>query len=635
MAEPLLYRHCPDPHEARITCVASGPSGARASGDVLGVVAVIPPGHTGQILRLGEGSEIGAVAVSRDGRLVAWGDAAGTLSVHRTDDGSEIWRQTSDDSAKATTALTFHRNGHLLASLGRDGRIRIQDIQSDKRIGTFESFQGPTLQYQPDGEYLLTIDSTGQVNLLDASTRELFSRPGPTGGARVATFTPDGQWIIAAGSSGVAKIDTHYDSVVPDRVLNSERSSGICGLVPSPDGLDVAVITKRSVHVVSVDNLGSGERHQHGAPDPSGAATWDHDGILVAGADGRMYRPGQSLPLGPAVAVAGVGKHRVVSHGHKLAYWVGDRRKRPSQPAVVEPGRNLDEAQPLPPGERIIDVAISRDASLLAVLPEGRPLHVYDNAHRLMFQAGADTVDTPRFDVGGTVVAVQRSDGGLRWFDLSANRTYELSWPTCFCMTGGGSYLALGVPDGHIRLLAPGTGRPASRVDHADKPVAPIAHPKGAVPRCLAFVHRHTDLICLDNNDELWVVDIKPIFEGRPAEWFLIGQAEHADVDRAWGLQDPDRIVLRVLHANRAEFWWLDPHTGNRVQVTRVLPWATLDPQSGGVLEPAVGGAILERDSRGHERRVLRSLPSNAWVSFDKQGIRGKSDKADQWLRDR
>ena len=63
-------------------------------------------------------------------------------------------------------------------------------------------------------------------------------------------------------------------------------------------------------------------------------------------------------------------------------------------------------------------------------------------------------------------------------------------------------------------------------------------------------------------------------------------------------------------------------------EVTDLHRYASVDPESGNILEPARAGAMLERDLYGRDVRVLRSLPGDNWIAFGDRGILDASDDA-------
>ena len=57
-----------------------------------------------------------------------------------------------------------------------------------------------------------------------------------------------------------------------------------------------------------------------------------------------------------------------------------------------------------------------------------------------------------------------------------------------------------------------------------------------------------------------------------------------------------------------------------------------VDAENGLILEPARSSALLEREMDGSERRVLRALPDDEWMSFGWRGVIEASEHAAKGL---
>ncbi|MDO9454415.1 MAG: hypothetical protein Q7J29_16360 [Stagnimonas sp.] len=95
-----------------------------------------------------------ALAVSRDGALIAAGTASGTLSVFDAASGALL--HTLDAHAGGVLALAFGRQ--QLASAGQDGHARLWDARSGAAIAALPGGSGwvSHLQWTPDGKRLAT-----------------------------------------------------------------------------------------------------------------------------------------------------------------------------------------------------------------------------------------------------------------------------------------------------------------------------------------------------------------------------------------------------------------------------------------------------------------------------------------------
>lgn len=378
------------------------------------------------------------------------------------------------------------------------------------------------------------------------------------------------------------------------------------GVVLDPLGRHVAAITQRSVHTFALPDLEPIDSARHGAADPTPVAIWDTRGVAVGGQDGRMHRPGTRPGLDPVVCVTGYGEHRVAIHGSRVAVWEKNRRRRPFKGLHAH-----------------VETRISRDGRVLCALPAGDAagLQVFDaRSGRHLFDAGPETAATPQFEVGRHIVACMLPRGGMRWFDLAENNQFELDWVQHFALSGGGTWLGAVTPRGDVRILDPANGKDA----------IPAPEPLASCPvRLMSFVNRRPDMLVLDEEGVLGVYDLAPsVTEGRPAQGRDVLELNVA-VDRLWGITGGRFAALRFQDYDQgtASVIYVDVHSGEVVsEVAGLLPYVWVDPEDGSLLQPARGNAILEIDMHGREKRVMRTLPENAWMSFDGRRILDRSD---------
>ncbi len=633
MPGSLLDRWCPEPHEAPITAMAyDATSGVAVTADASGLVAITAPGsaNPSQLLLHTAGIQR-SVAVNRGGSLLAVGDDSGTVAVYRTADAAAIFydpREGPAGESRAMRAVAFSPDGRRFASLALDGHVRVTDLETLERTGTFPDFSGHTLEWDNTGTRIVAVDRLRQPVLLSLSNQQRLAFPLVPGGAHVARFTHEGDQVVTLGPGGLTLVDIRTMTVVETR--SADRSSGMLDLLRDPRGNRVAVISARSVHFFDLPGLSHVGKQRHGAPSATGVARWDEQGIAVADNTGRLFRPGRQPSLPPTICTAGVGPWRIAAHENAIAMWKEHRRVRVFVPQVSahDAASGRHQVRPMTPEERLIEVRSDREGRLVAALPESGPVHVYDAANgRLLFQAGEDTVDTPRMDIALGVVGCLLERGGLRWFDLRNNRTFDLEWVQDFSFTGGGTWIAVLTPKGLVHILDPATGE--------DAIAAP--EPLGDAPvRLLSFVQRHPELLVLDADGVLGLYDLTPAArDGGEAEGYRICRFFDADIDQIWGLEDHKHAAVRIQEPDQgtATIVFVDLDDGEVVEeVTGLLPYATVDPVHGRILEPGVGSAILERDMQGDEVRVLRSLPHEEWATFYQQGVLGCSQGARAWV---
>jgi hypothetical protein len=102
-------------------------------------------------------------------------------------------------------------------------------------------------------------------------------------------------------------------------------------------------------------------------------------------------------------------------------------------------------------------------------------------------------------------------------------------------------------------------------------------------------------------------------------------------VDRLWGITGGQlasvRIPVRENHS--ATVLVIDLGRSEVVaEVTDQPPEVWVDPETGDLLVPGHGAALLELDWSGTEKRVLRALPEGEWISFGPKGPLDASDGA-------
>lgn len=616
MSQSLVDRYCAAPHVTALTAACCEPrTGAQVTADESGTVAIVRPHEPfpNQVFTMGAPVR-GAVAISDDAALVAVGDDNGTVAVYDTMDGSCLFENIKEGhagTARAMRALAFNPGANLLATLAVDGIIRIFDLQTWGRYGNHQRFGGETLQFDEEGRRLLALDPDRQPKLLDIETHEIQSfDPIPGGGGAVAArFTLDHKHVIVLTETDIAVFGA-VDLAVRYRI-SARGTTGLLSLALSPDGQSLAAVTHRSVHTFSVPELTPLGSERHTAADPTTAVIWDERGVAVGGADGSLHRPGTEGGMDPVLCCTGNGDQRVAVHGDQVALWTGDARR-------------LVFRAPW----RFVEVRVDPGARLMAGLAsDGTGVHVFGaSTGTLLFDAGADTHETPLLEVGGAVVACLLPAGGLRWYELQRNSALELGWVTTFALSSNGSWLAVAAPNGDVSIIDPATGEDA---------LPKVTRLQNTPVRLLAFVQRRAELLVLDENGLLEIYEL-PIHQGQERK----GQEYRGRVlaqldrlpDRMWGVHQGGRhAAVRIpdVGTQSCNVLFVDLDSGEVAsEVAGLLPYVWVDADRGELVQPARGAAILEVDRWGNEQRVLRSLPGGEWITFDLRGVRAASPAA-------
>jgi len=607
----LVDQFCPNVHDAPITAAATDPdSGVSATADSAGVVAVTRRGESAPGLVFTPGGPVtGALGLIRGGTLVAVGDDNGTVGVYRTDTGDPVFQELREGArgrVRAMRGCALSPTGGMLASIAVDGLIRLWDLEKKKREVAWQGFGGRTVAFDARGDRLLCVDESGQPRLIDLRNREGLPMDRLQMPAHHALFTRDGTYVICAGNAGISLLRV-VDGVLCTSFA-TRGGSGISSIVLSPDGREVGAVTQRSVHTFGLPDLNPVGSTKHGAPGADGAACWGHEGLRVGGNDGLMHGGGDT-GVPPVVAVGGFGAWRVAAHSDRIAIWGENDR------------RSLFSVK-----EKLKRVVIDREGRLVVAQPERGPVTVHGTRDgRKVFDGGPETSGAIDVAVGGSVICAQLRAGGIRWWDISANRAFELKWPRAMALSGSGTWLGVVTPKGAIRILEPATGRDAvpPPIPLADVPIAK-----------LAFVNRRPDLLVVDRDGVLGHYNLKTSArERRPGEGRDVLDF-NVEIDRLWGITGGQYAALRLPEGDTSTVLIVDLGACDVVhEVTGLHREAWVDPETGYILEPTRSGGLLERETDGSERRVLRSLPGDQWIAFGSRGLLGASEGAGVAMR--
>ena len=254
----LLDQYNPAPHSASLTGADfDQKSGALITADAWGTVAIVRQGENFPGLIFQPGAAIyGAVAVSPGGSLVAVGDEDGSVAVYNTWDGTCVFediKEGAEGAARAMRAMAFNNDNTIVSCLAIDGKIRVYDIGRWERVTNWQGFGGESLEYNPEGDKLLAIDTLGQIKILDMVNHEQIDLEMVPGGVRVARFAGDGRYVVAMGQAGIALLTMPEGRII--KSFTARSSSGMLNIVVSPNGDEVAAITQRSVHIFSIPDL--------------------------------------------------------------------------------------------------------------------------------------------------------------------------------------------------------------------------------------------------------------------------------------------------------------------------------------------------------------------------------------------
>ena len=171
---------------------------------------------------------------SRDGRLAAFSDASGTITVRDPRNWTIVQQLHHPGGA---TALAFSKNGTRLFSSGYDGTIREWDLAGRSEVRVFKTPSSTiwTIDLSPDGKRLAAagedaiiriwdLDSPGAPAELRGHTRNIWE----------VRFSPDGKRLASCSFDYSVRL---WDAIAaqPLKTLSGHKQSCV-GLDYSPDG---------------------------------------------------------------------------------------------------------------------------------------------------------------------------------------------------------------------------------------------------------------------------------------------------------------------------------------------------------------------------------------------------------------
>ncbi|HEY2509711.1 MAG TPA: serine/threonine-protein kinase, partial [Polyangiaceae bacterium] len=404
--------------------------------------------------------DIGRVAVSRDGRRVAYG---GTHATHLIDgESGEAIPLPGLDAG--TGSLAFSADGRRLVAGGMDGKVRVWDLASGKMqllLGHVSWVERVSLS--PDGTTLMTTAGEGAAWSWDLATGQGRPFPVGVGSVSAAAYSPDGSLFAMAGDDRVVRVWE-----LPSRSLRvlHGHSAPIAALAFAPDGrslasasLDKTVrvwdLASAGLHAIRADegdtmgflfsvrgdtvalyrnsaresvlvaDVRSGRARRLGDGDkpvpPAGQVT--ADGAPIGEEDAALRSYFSDGGFCARAGTRGINSCAYAPDGKRIAVGTFSDSVRVSDPVTGAFSKIGDTAA------SVLAVTFSPDSARLAYGSADHLVHVYDFARGTDLSLAGHTgdVESVAFSYDGAKLASASMDGSLRVWNLATKeaRTYD------------------------------------------------------------------------------------------------------------------------------------------------------------------------------------------------------------------
>jgi len=434
--------------------------------------------ESGEMFTLHHDIQVWAVAVSRDGRLVASGDDSGLLTLWDAATGEKLAAIKGHE--EFIWDVKFSPDGRLLATAGDHGTVKLWDVDAREVVANLTGHTKKVycIQFSSDGKKLASGSDDGTARVWDVAKGFELARINAGQAVRSLAFSPDGKSLafdeypsraiticdattgrklreLAAGKGATPiRFSRSGDSLVA-------VSGNTAVVIDAGTGMETVVLRGHSGRIVSVEFSPDGKTLATGSEDLT-ARLWD----ATTGAQLRALKGHEGTVFSVAFSPDGNTLATASSDSTARLWDIGSVRELSSvqssnHQVVFSPSR----AQPIVAlfGTSVVKLLDSRDGRLVGVF-QGHSSAVWSAA----FSPDGATLATG--DEAG-IVRVSNTAGGQALCTINAHSNTVSS----LMFSPDGRVLATGSYDKTARLWDAATGQLILDLPENAKPISAVA----------------------------------------------------------------------------------------------------------------------------------------------------------------
>jgi WD40 repeat protein/DNA-binding SARP family transcriptional activator len=199
-----------------------------------------------------------AVALSSRGQVALGGSNDGGSWAIYLESINGAGQVPLDGHTEAVNALSFSRDGRLLASASDDGTVRIWNVLTHRVERVIEADPSGVrdVSFSADSSHLATADADGTVGIWPVRGGSPVFLLGHVGPVNTATFDPSGDRVVSSGQDGTIRVwnSAGGDTLV---VLHATAKGASIGATFSPDGRSVVSAAADGILLTPCEPCGS------------------------------------------------------------------------------------------------------------------------------------------------------------------------------------------------------------------------------------------------------------------------------------------------------------------------------------------------------------------------------------------